>query len=299
MCSQGAKVDYRHRGGPSNFCVNGVIFHLMGPAIPDPLHRPAFAQLYIIDSQLALQQRLEIMNGQNSNNSSRLRESILALLQQTLERINPYVHSLRQFARPIARDIQEAATRGLPPPTLPNYSLDLIAPTGQDDARRYNLPATDTEIAAFIPESVSRGPTDVPPYNRDIRVETINGDLQFLDNLSPHIEPLRYPLLFPTSAPGYGLGMEYHRPPGMTIAQWARRKYKEVSMRSYAAYRLMTRGFDKSLFFQNGRLFQEWVIDMYGRVENARLSYIRTHQHELRTTQYRGLADAVDRGDHH
>lgn len=69
MSSQGAKVDYRPPEEPSNFRINGVISHRMGPAIPDPHDRPAFAQLYIIDSQQALQHRLEIMNGQNRNKS--------------------------------------------------------------------------------------------------------------------------------------------------------------------------------------------------------------------------------------
>ena len=61
-----------------------------------------------------------------------------------------YVHRFRQFALPLARDIEEAARLGLPPPGLPNISLDLIGPTGGDDARGYNLPTSDTEIAAFI-----------------------------------------------------------------------------------------------------------------------------------------------------
>jgi hypothetical protein len=85
MSSQGAKIDWAAPGGPSNFRINGVVSHRMGPAIPDPQYQPAFAQLYIIDPQQALQRRLQIMNGQNTNHSSPLRESVLALLQRMLE----------------------------------------------------------------------------------------------------------------------------------------------------------------------------------------------------------------------
>jgi hypothetical protein len=151
----------------------------MGPAIFDPQYQPAFAQLCIIDPQQALQCRLQMMNGQNTNHSSPLRESVLALLQRMLEQRYPYVHRIRQFTLLLARDIKEAARLGLPAPGLPNISLDLICPTGEDDARRYNLPPSDTEIAAFIPESVFLGPTNGEPHNRYIRVYPTTGGLQF------------------------------------------------------------------------------------------------------------------------
>jgi len=51
-------------------------------------------------------------------------------------------------------------------------------------------------------------------------------------------------MLFPTGAPGYGLGMEYRQFPGTTDAQWEARVRKKLSMRDYAAYRLMTRDSD-------------------------------------------------------
>ena len=298
MTSQGANIDRAPPGGPSNFRINGVVSHRMGPVIPSPDYQPAFAQLYIIDPEQALQRRLQIMNGQNPNNSSPLREPVLALLTRMLEQNHPYIPRFRQFALPLARDFERAARLGLPPPGLPDMTLYLIGPTGEDDARRYNL-QTDNSIAAFIPESVVLGPREGPAHNRDIRVYPTEGGLQYLDNLSPHLDPLRYPLLFPTGAPGHGLGMEYRQPPGMTDAQWAARVRKKLSMRSYAAFRIMTRDSDSSFFFHNGRLLQEWLVDIYGRVENERLCWYKTHQHELRTAQYRGLADAVDNGDHH
>jgi hypothetical protein len=42
-----------------------------------------------------------------------------------------------------------------------------------------------------------------------------------------------------------------------------------------------------------GRLFQEWAVDQYSKVESQRLGFIRHHQQELRVDLYKGVADAL------
>jgi hypothetical protein len=69
------------------------------------------------------------------------------------------------------------------------------------------LPTDQNEIAALIPESVCVGPDIGVATKRDIKVKLINGTLISLPNTSPHLDPLGYPLLFPTGAPGWGLQM--------------------------------------------------------------------------------------------
>lgn len=45
------------------------------------------------------------------------------------------------------------------------------------------------------------------------------------------------------------------------------------------------------------RLFQQFLVDAYSIVESSRLHFIRTHQKQLRADIYKGLADAVLRGE--
>ncbi|KAI6661183.1 hypothetical protein LOD99_10162 [Oopsacas minuta] len=47
----------------------------------------------------------------------------------------------------------------------------------------------------------------------------------------------------------------------------------------------------------SGRLFQEYIVDMYAKIEQRRLNYINLHQQQIRVDQYSGLADALARGD--
>ncbi len=50
---------------------------------------------------------------------------------------------------------------------------------------------------------------------------------------------------------------------------------------------------DNALFIYGKRLFQEWLVDEFSKVESRNLHYLRTHQHELHVEQYHLFADAV------
>ena len=46
-----------------------------------------------------------------------------------------------------------------------------------------------------------------------------------------------------------------------------------------------------------GRLLQQYIVDIYAKIEGERLQYIRFHQKELRAEVYQGLADAIETSD--
>jgi len=65
-----------------------------------------------------------------------------------------------------------------------------------------------------------------------------------------------------------------------------------MTLLQYNAYRLMSREGDPSQFFRGGRLFQEYLVNAYGRIESNRLQFILKEQKKLRADTYCGLADA-------
>ena len=46
-----------------------------------------------------------------------------------------------------------------------------------------------------------------------------------------------------------------------------------------------------------GRLFHQYVVDQYAKLEQQRLNYCLFHHKELRSELYQGLTDAVQSGD--
>ena len=87
--SFGANIDERfQRQGVSNFQIHGQIYHRIGSLLPENGHSPAFAQLYIYDTEHENENRQNIMQDLNND--------ILLNLQNILDECNPYIRSFRQ-----------------------------------------------------------------------------------------------------------------------------------------------------------------------------------------------------------
>ena len=61
-----------------------------------------------------------------------------------------------------------------------------------------------------------------------------------------------------------------------------KKKKRNVSCREYYCYKLQIRSTDKSILLHSGRLFQQYVIDMYVKLESQRLDYLKNNQNTIR-----------------
>jgi hypothetical protein len=46
-----------------------------------------------------------------------------------------------------------------------------------------------------------------------------------------------------------------------------------------------------------GRLFQQFTVDMYIKIEGCRLNWIMDHQPEIRADLYKGIVDSITAGE--
>ena len=60
----------------------------------------------------------------------------------------------------------------------------------------------------------------------------------------------------------------------------------------FYAHRLQVRPNEGMLHYY-GRLFHQYIVDMYVKVEHRRLEFLRNNQGALRTELYSGLTDAA------
>ncbi|GAA0174230.1 hypothetical protein LIER_27669 [Lithospermum erythrorhizon] len=75
-----------------------------------------------------------------------------------------------------------------------------------------------------------------------------------------------------------------------------RRKRKTVSCREYYLYKLQDHVNDKSYILRFGRLFQQYIVDNYIKIETMRLDFLRNNQKKLRRERYQGVVDSVISG---
>jgi len=253
------------RQGVYTFRAQGSVYHSIGDLLPrDASTTPKFLQLYIYDTEHELQNRLNVMPA--------LKEDTIAVLQTILDEVNPYVRSFRQL-------------RQLP--NIDNLRLVIRADCGLDQ-RVYNMPSA-SEVAAVWVEG-----DDGTANDRDIIVyPRSQGGLQRVSQLSGSYDSMQYPLLFPRGQQGWhpqvlAVQLSDNGRPGQ-----GRRERGTVTCMQYYSYLLHHRSSHPSLLHLGGRLFQQYVVDNYIKMECLRLEWIKHHQQDLRTEVYRGLQDAV------
>lgn len=147
----------------------------------------------------------------------------------------------------------------------PNIKIKLIGRrTG--DARTYNLP-TVSEVAALIV-----GDLDDSLGERDLIIETQSGDLKRINELNTAYLGLQYPLLFPYGEDGYREDI----PLCQLKESRSSNARTAVSMREFFAYRLHERESD---------------------AKTSTLKFIRRNQKQLRCDLYKGLTEALSKGE--
>ena len=70
-------------------------------------------------------------------------------------------------------------------------------------------------------------------------------------------------------------------------------KHKNVSSKDYYAYRLMIRRDQENVILRCRELCQQFMVDMYVKIESERLGYLRFNQQKLRAKEYIHLRDAI------
>ena len=97
-------------------------------------------------------------------------------------------------------------------------------------------------------------------------------------------DSLHYVLLFPLGDDGWHIHVPHNR------------GKSNVTALEYYCYRLMIRGGINHLHL-SGRLFHQYIVDMYAKIEQLRLIYIKTNQQNIRVDLYSGLVDALAKGE--
>ena len=252
--------EYEFQGkGPFCFRINGQIYHKISQLLPEPGHDHKFSQIYLYDDATEVNARI--------NSFSTLQGKIIQELQDMINNVNPYAalyHGVRNLLH-----------------GNPTTDVTLVLKTSGDgiDNRRYNVP-TGTDIAMVIPVE-----NDNQPLNKNIVIyknkqnHPTKSNLMTIDYKNPMYDLLLYVLMFPFGDKGWEL-------------------QSTCTCLQYYGYRLMVRsGGTFNIIHRMGRLFQQYIVDMYSKIEAARLLYIRYNQTKLRAEVYQGLSDAIQECD--
>ena len=253
--------------GVYSFRINGSVCHRIGHLQPNSAdERPKFAQMYIYDTDHEIQNRLHW--------NPQLKSDILATISRVINSVNPFV----QFYKHAAATVDSAGEQGK------DVKMVLRADSSKD-AHRYNLP-TASEVAVILPgDPQNFQQRDVVIYRKSDD-HPLQQPIMRINETHPHFDSLHYVLLFPKGEDGWKPHLKFNG-----------RRTGQISPSLFYAYRIMERETYLNSILFGGRLFQQYVVDQYAKVEGQRLNYILFNQQSIRAELYDGLADAVFGGD--
>ncbi|XP_074318183.1 uncharacterized protein LOC141654977 [Silene latifolia] len=273
------------------FQLHGQIYHNVPTLLPNN-GKPKYLQLYFYDGQH------EALN--RTGCFPEVRGDIVNTLIQITQN-NPYARFFR-------------ALRELP---IDDNTQIRIHRNTVLDQRVYNAPTSD-EVAVIWTDSSSSSESSTP----HITVTAKDNQTHRIMHYYGCYDPLQYPLLFPYGECGWVQGLRKITPQltqggvgahniipselNLTVAdlledesnrlnQAYGPKDKVISCRRYYCYKLQNR--PGNMLLRTGRSFQQYVVDMYVKIENTRLDYFRNNQETIRAELYQGIIDTVGTGE--
>ncbi|XP_019233403.1 PREDICTED: uncharacterized protein LOC109214007 [Nicotiana attenuata] len=296
--SLGVKYDKelaRRNCGIYTFRVQGQMYHFIDDLVPSN-EKPRNLQLYFYDNDNELANRMAC--------STRINESIVKKLMDILK-VNPYTIFLRSL---------------LNVPQLSDFYIALKCHSTLDQ-RTYNLPSA-SEIAALWLEENPRD-TSAP----HIRIYTHSNRSRLVHYYYGCYDPLQYPLLFSFGENGWHCGIkkivqtknvtkrraycEHEQLPSISnmcsidgfldmedeSLQKGKRKRDTVSCREYYCYKFQLRDNETNEVLHCGRIFQQFIVDAYIKLETQRLDFFSFNPDLFRIEVLQGLLDILRYGE--
>jgi hypothetical protein len=143
-----------------------------------------------------------------------------------------------------------------------------------EHARCYNMPS-GSEVAILLPHNLD-GEVGSRVVVCDYRAGQENEGLRRFSDTHRSYDPLTYPLLFPFGSDGFHLGIQHSRPASGRSSHSSQPRC--VTTREFYCYRLMTRPNSFNLVHKSCRLFQQYCVDMWAKIEAGRLNFIKHNQ---------------------
>ncbi|XP_053164882.1 uncharacterized protein LOC128350484 [Hemicordylus capensis] len=284
FASMGANIVPPPGHGPYCFRIHGTICHRAGTLHPQQGQDRQYAQLYILDPTEAAERRL------HNKSNTKINPQLMQALSTHFAKTNPFAEACKMLHH-VETECQEDAEQ-----TGHALREVTIVQDRENDQRRYNAPQHN-EVAFIFKNNDGE-----PPLERDLLIHckptADNPDhnmTQRISVLDPNLEPMVYPLLFPSGEQSWGIDIPLQLRPqvlkNLTKQPCAPRV--RVTQMQYYGHRLSIRD-NFNAFLNAGRLTQQYMVDAYVKTEANRLNFVRHNQPKLRVEKYSGLMDHLN-----
>lgn len=237
------------------FKVQGRIYHQIGSLLPVPEEDSKFLQVYFIgDKEKEIDQRCSIKQ-----------QSVQSDLQI-------FFHEHNRLIKIFKNALDQMPSN--------DYQIVISAdrtPDGEHE-RRFNAPMVEKVAIVMVGSKFEKS---------DIILKRQDSTLKRVVETHRLYDALQYPLLYWSGQDGYHFQLRQTNPETEELS------IKKVSSKDFYAYRIMIRANQSNHILKCGKLFHQYLVNMYAKIESERLLFIRLNQKKLRTENYIHLRDAV------
>ncbi|KAB0792783.1 hypothetical protein PPYR_00660 [Photinus pyralis] len=253
------------RKGPFCFKIQGQIYYQINTALyPSSNEAPSYGQLFIVDSDEAVEFRLSC--------NSKCDSEIVKLIENVMREHNVYAQSYQMMAEELEN---QRSNCNIVNDESELHLLFTLKP-GMDK-NRYNFQRVNEVAAVF--STTADG--DIPESYVTVRNKS-DKSLQYVSTMDANVEPWIYPLFYPYGTRGWHSAIS------------CTKKNRRVSRAMYTKYRMAVRD-EFNPFLMGRRLFQQWLVDSYVKIEKDRIQFCKDNQKKLRAESYQGLIDHLEK----
>ena len=257
--------------GPPTLSISGTVYQNVGTVFPESGTKAGFMQTYFYEGDNIYEHRA-LQNPQDLEIMGRIRDEI--------KRINSIYIGIR-----LPLTIFEQRIQG----TIPQGAVIVLQNTPLSvgvDSRTYALPSCQ-EVACLNVVAVE----DVR-RNRPLIIKfAADEPLKHIDSFHPAYDPFAYTILHPFGEKGWTHNQVFA----------PNTPNKRISARAFYAYRLHARDIDQTIVSDSllrcRQLTHQYMVDMYAKVEESDLGWVRKNQKKLRIDLYKNLVDAIANDD--
>ena len=260
---------YRNKRGYIYKCHGNMYFNFP-PLFNDPanMHPPQTAQYYMMDTDTAHLQRTKAWY----NDNGLINDQILRKLEDMIHGSNIYYRFFNNNKEELIRQLQEEPEECQM--WLTRATLNMTEDRAIARQTILNPNAVSGEIAAVFADVDGN-----PPPGIKIAIYPRNGHRQVISIRDPNVDPMCFPLLFPYGEAGYDERVQH------TVDT----TYSRTTLKQFYNHRLHFRHDNLNMYFKSGKLFQEYAVHAWIKIESNNLNFIKLNQGKLKITKYCGI----------
>ncbi|ONM15392.1 hypothetical protein ZEAMMB73_Zm00001d002805 [Zea mays] len=271
--------------GIYTFCAQGMMYHNIKSFGSECETEHKHLELYFYDDDPSLEHRYRKCREDQIQKDQEVIKQIVGIL-----RGNPYSEHLRSMGH-----VENLADY--------HIALNLDQTLNQ---KTYNTPLTSEVAAVWIEGSERRG-----QFSKSVMLHGKDRSSHGIRSYHGCYDALSYPLFFPrgelgwhANIPKVGVSMDEvdayratHRASNANDEDAEPPTHLCVFVRDYYCYKFQIRPGVFNPILHGKRLFQQFAVDTYIKIESSRLDFIRKNQDRLRADLYQGLVDSMLDGD--